>query len=163
MVWINQGAYMVFRKVLILVLILLLSSLAILAQEDESNDLAPDANACNEGGAMAGKCNIDFDENGVVDDYEIAWAWTCGWYIARYNAGIISRSQVPVFCSSLLPAEVESEAGDEDMGLFCYILDGSYYIFPANPDGTRVEGSDSVGKSELQPDYPPCDFGGNPL
>jgi hypothetical protein len=159
MVWINQGAYMMFRKVLILVLILLLSSLAILAQEDESNDLAPDANACNEGGSMAGKCNVDFDGDGEVEDFEIAWAWTCGWYMARYNAGIFA--EVPSFCQSLLPSEpISEDTGDEDAGLFCYILDGSYYIFPANPDGTRVEGSDSVGKSESQPDYPPCDFGG---
>jgi hypothetical protein len=47
------------------------------------------ANACFNGGAMAGKC----------DD---AWEWECGWFMIRYDAGVISPSDFPTACSSLL-------------------------------------------------------------
>lgn len=52
-------------------------------------------NACNEGGSMAGKCDTE-------------WAWTCGWYIARWESGIFTRSQVIDSCASLLaPYSIE--------------------------------------------------------
>lgn len=44
-------------------------------------------NACNPGGSMAGSCNSE-------------WAWTCGWYIARYDAGVFTS--VPRTCQILL-------------------------------------------------------------
>ncbi|MCL4875234.1 MAG: hypothetical protein KJ064_01175 [Anaerolineae bacterium] len=44
-------------------------------------------NACNEGGSMTGKCTTD-------------WHWTCGWYLARYDAGVFKS--VPAACQILL-------------------------------------------------------------
>ena len=114
------------RKALILVLIFVLSSLAVSAQLDE------DANACAEGGSMEGKCNVDFNGDGEINDYEVTWAWTCGWYIIRYDAGIFSRAQVPVFCSSLLPSEpVDEGSGDDDGTDYCAYAydDGTFRIF----------------------------------
>src|SRR5687768_16715010 len=105
------------RKGFILLFVFILSSLAILAQEDSPNDpnVNEDANACFESGNMAGRCNIDFNHNGVVDDYEIAWAWECGWYLIRYDYGIFS--EIPERCQHLLASEVPSE--DEDTRVLC--------------------------------------------
>jgi hypothetical protein len=139
-----------FHRFVILFFVLILSSLLISAQEE----LPPEANACAEGGAMEGKCNIDFDGNGVVDDYEVAWAWTCGWYMVRYSSGIFA--EVPSFCQSLLPSEPVDESGNEDSGLFCYL---------EVPDGVNIYPTDSEGSiipdvkptfMEGNPGYPPC-------
>jgi hypothetical protein len=138
-----------FRKAFILAIILIISSLAVSAQLDE------DANACNEGGSMEGKCNVDFNGDGEVSDYEVTWAWTCGWYIHRYNAGVFSRNQVPVFCSSLLPAEVPSEAGDEEPSL-CYgpdTTEGPFFIFEVSDTGSLVLVSEPL---KVKPDLPVC-------
>jgi hypothetical protein len=150
-----NGVIEMLRKAFILLIILLLAALAVVAQED----LPDDANACNEGGSMEGKCNIDFNGDGEVSDYEVTWAWTCGWYMIRYDAGVFARNQVPVFCSSLLPAEVvDGGSGGEDAEpAYCYEdpIPGEYWIFPANPDGTpgTVEPIDTV---YTLPDFPKC-------
>jgi hypothetical protein len=50
----------------------------------------PDDNECYAGGTMAGKC-------------ESEWDWKGGWYMARFNAGDLSREQVPADWQMLLP------------------------------------------------------------
>lgn len=55
-------------------------------------------NACNEGGSMAGKCDTD-------------WEWTCGWYLARYEAAVFAG--VPSTCQilvDLIPKPAKDEA-----------------------------------------------------
>jgi hypothetical protein len=107
------------KSFLLLAFILLFASLAVLSQEDVSNDPNdnPDANACFEGGAMEGKCNQDIDGDGVVEDFEVLWAWQCGWYMVRYDYEIYSRDEIPGACDTLLPALPERTAEDN-----CYIL-----------------------------------------
>jgi hypothetical protein len=94
------------RDYLVLVMLLLASFVSLAQEGTGGNDPRVDenANACNAGGEMEGKCNIDFDGNGTVDQYEIDWAWECGWYIIRYDAGMIS--EVPERCQSLVEAEL---------------------------------------------------------
>lgn len=55
-------------------------------------------NECNPGGTMAGKCTND-------------WEWKGGWYIARFNDGILRREEVPTEYHFLLPPLVEELAG----------------------------------------------------
>ena len=110
------------KRFLLLLLVCLFSVFVASAQTDEAgnpNDplVNENANACFEGGTMAGKCNIDFDGNGTVDDFEVAWAWECGWYLIRYDAGMMSAAGFPLRCQSLLPAE-----------LTCYTSDFHYSI-----------------------------------
>jgi hypothetical protein len=69
----------------------------VMAQEnvdDEGNPNNPNiserANACFDGGSMAGKCDSD-------------WEWNCGWYLIRFEYGIFSRDNFPTQCGSLLP------------------------------------------------------------
>lgn len=113
------------KRICLVLVILLLATFASLAQEEiNSNDplTNENANACNEGGSMEGKCNIDFDGNGIVDQYEVDWAWECGWYIIRYDAGMLSS--VPERCQTLLSA-----------GLICY--NSPYYFslqYSGNPN-----------------------------
>ena len=40
------------------------------------------ANACFEGGSMAGKCHAENE-------------WEAGWYLIRFETGLITREQVP--------------------------------------------------------------------
>lgn len=89
---------------LTLCLLLIVSVVALIPASAQDNTPTPDPNnACNPGGAMAGKCNSGFHADGKISPAEIEWAWKCGWYMARYYEGTITRDQVPDECSSLLP------------------------------------------------------------
>ena len=58
----------------------------------------PDANACLTGGLWEGKCG----------DSEYMWAG--GWYLIRFNAGLISRDQFPDQYKWAIPSEEEAAA-----------------------------------------------------
>jgi hypothetical protein len=77
------------KHILICILLLMVVSIPLYAQE------TPEDNECYDGGTMAGKCDTD-------------WAWTCGWYLARFNQGIFTREQVPLTCHILLPPPAPS-------------------------------------------------------
>src|SRR3954465_2332439 len=81
---------------LTLCLLLIVSVAVLIPTSAQDNTPTPDPNnACNTGGAMAGKCNSGFHADGKVSPAEIEWAWKCGWYIARYYTGTFTRDQVP--------------------------------------------------------------------
>jgi hypothetical protein len=54
-----------------------------------------DANACFIGGSMVGKC----------DDSDLFW--NAGWYLIRFEQGLITRNQVPDQYKWVLPKESE--------------------------------------------------------
>src|SRR3972149_1802632 len=65
------------------------------------------ANACYEGGSLAGKCGAtDADRDGRIEEWEIEWMWTCGWYLIRFESGMLIRAEVPYTCQALLPLVV---------------------------------------------------------
>jgi hypothetical protein len=70
---------------------------AFAADDTLPNDPAvnPDANACLSGGLWEGKCG----------DSEYMWAG--GWYLIRFNAGLIPREKYPDQYKWSLPAENE--------------------------------------------------------
>ena len=113
------------KHFLLSLVVLLFAALAVSAQETVSNPNDPrvneDANACNEGGSMAGKCHVDFDGNGIVDDYEDAWAWNCGWFMIRYEAGMVSRNALPSNCLSLIPLDLRCLVANFGFG-------GGYFV-----------------------------------
>lgn len=84
------------KHIVLLVLLILSGVMIVTAQnvDDRGNANDPlvneDANACYGEGSMAGLCDTD-------------WEWTCGWYLIRFEYGIISRDNFPEICSSLLP------------------------------------------------------------
>lgn len=92
---------------LVIVLVVFTLASAVLAQgvDDRGNPNDPEvndrANACFEGGSLEGRCNQDFNDDGVVDDQETWWAWTCGWYLIRYEHGM--EDAVPGWCESVIP------------------------------------------------------------
>ncbi len=59
----------------------------------------PADNECNPGGTMEGKC---FSE----------WDWQAGWYMARYNRGLLTANQIPSTFQILLPPPPESQPVD---------------------------------------------------
>lgn len=71
-------------------------------------------NECNEGGAMAGKCDTE-------------WEWTCGWYLARFNRGELNYQTVPATCVILLPpppAAVIAQLSPEAVSQICKLYPG---------------------------------------
>lgn len=87
------------------IIIALLSAgmLTALAQDDQGNPNDPAindrANACFEGGSLEGRCYQDFNADGIIDDGEIWWAWNCGWYLIRYEHGML---ELPDWCEDIL-------------------------------------------------------------
>jgi hypothetical protein len=62
------------------------------AAQDENTGESPEDNACYAGGSLDGKCDWPTDA-------EDEWAWTCGWYIARVESGVIPEHDIPKGCS----------------------------------------------------------------
>lgn len=84
----------------LLILILIFFSVVLVSADgvdDQGNPNDPNvnerANACFEGGDMAGKCDTE-------------WEWMCGWYIIRLTEpqDEVLRAAFPPDCLSLLPA-----------------------------------------------------------
>jgi hypothetical protein len=59
----------------------------------------PRANACYAGASMEGKCHIA--GNPELTD----WHWTAGWYLIRFEYGLISRADFPQAYADVLPPE----------------------------------------------------------
>jgi hypothetical protein len=83
----------------VLFAIVVLSALAAAADDtitETPNDPAVNvhANACYTGGSMEAKCDWPTEE-------ETEWAWTCGWYVIRVEAGMFPVSALPAFCLAL--------------------------------------------------------------
>jgi hypothetical protein len=71
----------------------------------------PNANACFAGGTLEGRCNgVDSNSDGVISDDEVAFAWRGGWYLIRFQAGMISRTDFPAQYVYLLPPLTQEAA-----------------------------------------------------
>ncbi|MBN8594949.1 MAG: hypothetical protein J0M33_24565 [Anaerolineae bacterium] len=95
-----------------MVFVTLLSVLHVLAADEvPSNDptVNENANACYEGGSMAGKCGDD-----IV-------LWQAGWYLIRFEAGIYTRETFPTGFAWVLPPLPEEEV---TINTDCYIQVG---------------------------------------
>lgn len=86
------------RNSLFLIVVLLLAIVSTsFAQTINDPNVNDDANACFEGGSLDGFCNItDADSNGIVDEIDIEWMWTCGWYLIRADYAMINRADIPL-------------------------------------------------------------------
>jgi hypothetical protein len=80
--------------VMMVALLMLALTLTALANEPQPEPGSRADNECNPGGTMAGKCTND-------------WEWKGGWYIARFNEGLLKREEVPTEYQFLLPPPVE--------------------------------------------------------
>jgi hypothetical protein len=130
-------------KKLFLICLVILLTLPLLAQEDdeEAEPSTREDNECYAGGTMEGRCNQDVDGDGIVSQAEVDWAWNCGWYMARYNDGVLSRAEVPSWCAILLPPlserdTVQSNANCLIAGLNTYCLTGNSLAEDQSSDGT---------------------------
>ncbi|MGB1287078.1 MAG: hypothetical protein ACPG7F_11135, partial [Aggregatilineales bacterium] len=125
-----------------------------------------DANDCFRGGVLAGKCSsTDIDMDGDVDADDRAWMWTAGWYLIRFNTGMIDRENFPSYFSTMLPALPETEvsavpalpsAGCILVGFGSHDYGGGYFL-PVGAPGwfnatcAGVPGSASVVASVYAP------------
>jgi hypothetical protein len=126
------------------------------AQTDDRgnpNDPAtnPRANACFVGGSLEGKCSsTDVDGDGAISLSDISWMWEAGWYLIRYQAGIISEADFPLQFIDLLPrleeiiATAVEEAGDDTVTPPSVFSAGCYrstlFISKTKPSSAKVKG-----------------------
>lgn len=100
------------RYVFTLIVALLLVIVGVLlAQDDQGNvndpGFNPRANACYTGGSLAGKCHTtDADRNGVIDERDIEYMWTCGWYLIRVEFKQLPPSAAPTGCNIVFPTPI---------------------------------------------------------
>jgi len=92
------------KHLLITILIIVTSSSLTLAEtgfddQDNINDPTVNerANACYEGGSMAGKCDSQVE-------------WDAGWFLIRYELGLLTREEIPAGFIWVLPPEVVPES-----------------------------------------------------
>jgi hypothetical protein len=92
----------IVRRIFLLLALaaLAISMMAVYAFEPTTlaeNDprINPDANACFVGGSMVGKCDSDL-------------LWNAGWYLLRFEQGLITEGQVPDQYKWILPKESDS-------------------------------------------------------
>jgi hypothetical protein len=111
-----------FKK-LFFVLLVLSFSVLVFALDDQGNPNDPTinerANACYEDGSMAGKCLT-------------AWDWEGGWYLIRFQSGLISRENFPLQFVILLPPLPEDLANDKP---YSYPTAGCVFILTNAMDG----------------------------
>jgi hypothetical protein len=114
---IRKQRVMSVLKLFLLLALVLSFSLAGLAQADGPALGSKEDNACNEGGSMSPGCTSD-------------WAWSCGWYLARFQSGLYSRAQVPATCAILLPPlpVPAAPAAPAATGPFCVFVFGPNYV-----------------------------------
>jgi hypothetical protein len=86
-----KGERMKRPFILLIIVFLLLSIPALTLAQEDAPPNSPQDNACHVGGSQEGKCNL-------ATEAETLWAWTCGWYIARYENGTIPLEGVPEWC-----------------------------------------------------------------
>jgi hypothetical protein len=137
------------RSVIFLALILLVLSLRMafadpgFDDKGQINDPTTNdrANACFEGGEMEGKCDTD-------------WTWSCGWYLIRFQTGMIPRNLFPATCASLLPPEPPAPAA----GSKGFPTAGCVFIAidVATPVYLNFNGGNFVGPSITLYDDPGC-------
>ena len=99
--------YKLLFVVISVMLLLLLITFGSLAQAANNPNVNDDANACFEGGVMAGSCdNMDVDKDGDIDQQDKDWMWKCGWYLIRVEYGIYSEEVLDGICLEIIE-EVE--------------------------------------------------------
>lgn len=95
----------ILRFLIPIIVIALLFIMSNFALEDDAfiNDpmTNDEANACFDGGSMAGHCG---DDDTATQD-ESDWAWRCGWYLIRYETGIFTDDMMPADCHILIMNE----------------------------------------------------------
>lgn len=110
---------------------------------DDGSGLAecgsPTDNECYAGGVLEGKCDSP-------------WLWNAGWYLARFNQGLISREDFPDFYGGVLPpvVEVAEEIVSSSLLSVCKTGFGAEFCAFSNKTGTRDESADgSVEEVQL--------------
>jgi hypothetical protein len=110
------------KRLTIVVLLCLITSLTVLAEvgfDDLGNPNDPNvnerANACFEGGSMAGRCENELH-------------WTAGWYLIRFEYGIFSRDEVHSLVAWVLPPESQDAPPGSSVKRCALAWNPNYYV-----------------------------------
>ena len=98
-----------FFAIISILLLALTATVGSIAQTTNNPNDNNDANACFEGGTLAGVCDrTDADRDIDVDQQDKDWLWTCGWYLIRVEYGIFDSSVLDNICHDVIEiVEVE--------------------------------------------------------
>lgn len=99
------------------------------------------ANACFDGGTLGTeRCNTtDADEDGTLTQFDIDWMWRCGWFLIRFEEGMIDRDYVPEGCKTAPPIQVYFEESAPT----------------PSPEATPELCAASIGERDVDPCSPP--------
>lgn len=103
------------------------------AVDDEGNVNDPTinerANACFEGGSMAGRCDSELD-------------WQAGWYLIRFETGLLTREDIPSWVAWVIPSEETPKTNEDETPepneeeapepIVCVSIGGGFGIFVDN-------------------------------
>ena len=92
----------------IIILILFVLTVGAVSAQTSSDDVGnlinpnedANANACHQGGTFEGKCDSEL-------------MWYAGWYLIRFEYGLIDRSDIPEWLEWILPPEPVLPSGSE--------------------------------------------------
>ena len=85
------------------VVFILINAFGTIAQTSNDPGFNENANACFEGGSMAGVCdNLDVDGDEDVDEHDRNWMWRCGWYLIRVELGYFDESVLDDICREII-------------------------------------------------------------
>ena len=145
---------MIHRGIVGFSLLLLLLTGLVIVQADEATTPLPGTpadNECNVGGVLYREQN--------QDGCPTEWYWKAGWYLARFNRGIISRENFPTEFKSVLPPPVKPAAdGNIPAAGVCWPKDGQAssikYLGPPNTRANLIiySSSDCSGNTGITSD-----------
>ncbi len=82
---------------LLVMLVMLVAGMVRAGDDGTAKPGTPEDNECNPGGVLYREEN--------QDGCPTEWYWKAGWYLARYNRGLLSRADFPTDFASVLPPE----------------------------------------------------------
>lgn len=127
------------RTIWILALLCLLFGLT-LASAAQTVEGSPEDNACYTGGSLEGRCDWPTDA-------EDAWAWHCGWYIARVDIGVFTVNDVPAWCNYFVAPQIVCY-DSADPGQVDFILSAALNTASNASGYSSVDGSCSGSVSQ---------------
>lgn len=121
-----------------IVLALLVGMSAVRAEENTPQPGTPEDNECNPGGVLYREEN--------QDGCPSLWYWKAGWFLARFNRGLISRADFPKEFESVLPPLTDTR-----IQTICGTMmdEGDKWFGCVHSDGTGYETVDELFYSYL--------------
>lgn len=145
-----------FKRIIMMILILLIGTVLVFALDDQGNPNDPAinerANACYEDGTLAGQCDTELE-------------WQAGWYLIRYEFGILQRADIPEWVEWILAPEATPEFMSPVMSMPPVACPNLSFTCTQLFSCAEADACLTAGNTSLDPDNDniPCNEAGNLL